>query len=242
MIFVPPFAEEMNRSKRMYVLCSRLLANAGVHAICFDFAGTGDSSGEWGEYRLTDWKANLTDTYNYVRRFSTKTSFVTLRDSALIAFELIKHANIKIERCVLWYPIDNREALIRQLIRMKIAAAMASDLKKITSKEVLSGIEQSGFLEVGGYHVRSYLLDEFRQQNVTNHIQAVLDRTHVHWMTTGKKQTSPHLPVCLSKLNLSEPQQTHMHLHQVEDVKFWMQQEVTISPKLLRETRQIFLT
>lgn len=149
MIFVPPFAEEMNRSKRMYVLCSRLLANAGVHAICFDFAGTGDSSGEWGEYGLTDWKANLTDTYNYVRRFSTKTSFVTLRDSALIAFELIKHANIKIERCVLWDPIDNGEALIRQLIRMKIAAAMASDLKKITSKEVLSGIEQSGFLEVG---------------------------------------------------------------------------------------------
>tara|TARA_B110000240_G_C13425650_1_gene421472 strand:+ start:552 stop:725 length:174 start_codon:yes stop_codon:yes gene_type:complete len=49
-IFVPPFAEEMNRSKRMYVLCARLLADAGIKSICFDFAGTGDSSGEWSDF------------------------------------------------------------------------------------------------------------------------------------------------------------------------------------------------
>tara|TARA_B110000238_G_C16067394_1_gene413366 strand:- start:879 stop:1052 length:174 start_codon:yes stop_codon:yes gene_type:complete len=49
-IFVPPFAEEMNRSKRMYVLFARLLADAGIKSICFDFAGTGDSSGEWSDF------------------------------------------------------------------------------------------------------------------------------------------------------------------------------------------------
>ena len=233
-IFVPPFAEEMNRSKRMYVLCARLLADAGIHSICFDFAGTGDSSGEWGEFNYAAWENNLVDVYRLAQKFSSKISLVCLRDSALISLNLIKQSEIQIDRCVLWDPVDNGEALVRQLIRMKIAAAMAGDLKKITTQEVLDEIEQSGFLEVGGYHVSSVLLETIKSKKINDYIEAALTSTDLHWMTTGKSSNNskPQLPVCLSKSNIDEHLLARLNLHAVNDVKFWMQQEVTISPIL----------
>ncbi|MDW3095259.1 MAG: hypothetical protein R8G33_06290 [Gammaproteobacteria bacterium] len=239
---MPPFAEEMNRSKRMYVLCARLLADAGIHSICFDFAGTGDSSGEWGEFNYDAWKNNLLDIYKLSEKFASKISLVCLRDSALISLNLIEQSDIQINKCVLWDPVDNGEALVRQLIRMKIAAAMAGDLKKITTKEVLEEIEGSGFLEVGGYHISSELLNTIKSKNINDYIQAVLSLTDLHWMTTGKSinGTKTQLPICLSKSKLDEHLLAKLSLHAVNDVKFWMQQEVTISPILLRETKRVF--
>ncbi len=242
-IFVPPFAEEMNRSKRMYVLCARLLADAGIHSICFDFAGTGDSSGEWGEYDYAAWKSNLVDVYRLAQKVSSNISLVCLRDSALISLDLIKQSDIQINKCILWDPVDNGEALARQLIRMKIAASMAGDLKKITTKDVLEEIEQSGFLEVGGYHVTSQLLDVIKSKKIIDFIEAALEITDLHWMTTGKSNhnAEPQLPICLAKSNFDEYLLGRLSLHAVNDVKFWMQQEVTISPLLLRETKQVFI-
>ena len=241
-IFVPPFAEEMNRSKRMYVLCARLLADAGIHSLCFDFIGTGDSSGEWGDFNYSDWKNNLIDVYRLAKKFAPKISLVTLRDSALISLNLIKQADIQIDKCVLWDPIDSGEVLIRQLVRMKIASAMAGDLKKITTKEVLESVEQSGFLEVGGYHVSSELINQIKAEKISDSIEAVLALTQMHWMTTGKSNSNDAMPICLSKLNLAESLLRQLTMHAVNDVKFWMQQEVTISPLLLRETKQVFVS
>jgi exosortase A-associated hydrolase 2 len=243
-ILVPPFAEEMNRSKRMYVLCARLLADAGIHAVCFDFAGTGDSFGEWGDFDYLDWKNNLVDVCQLAKKHSSKISLIAVRDSALISLELIKQAEIQIDKCVLWDPIDSGEVLIRQLIRMKIANAMAGDLKKITTQEVLDKIEQTGYLEVGGYHVASGLIDSIKTQKISDSIEAALASTELHWMTTGKSNsnTKQQLPINLTKLNLAENLLAQLTMHSVNDVRFWMQQEVTISPLLLRETKLVFLS
>lgn len=242
-IFVPPFAEEMNRSKRMYVLCARLLADAGIHSICFDFAGTGDSSGKWGDYSFQDWQQNLIDVYRWAKNITPTISLITLRDSALISLDLIKRNEIHIDKCVMWDPIDNGEVLIRQLVRMKIASAMADDLKKITTQEVTETIEKEGYLEVGGYHVSSNLIDAVRSQMIADSVEGVLDSTELHWMTTGKSisNAKQQLPISLTKLNLNEKLLAKLTLHSVNDVRFWMQQEVTISPLLLRETKKVFI-
>ncbi len=242
-IFVPPFAEEMNRSKRMYVLCARLLADAGIHSICFDFAGTGDSSGEWGDYSYQDWKQNLIDVYQFAKKITPTINLITLRDSALISLDLIKLNEIHIDKCVMWDPIDNGEVLIRQLVRMKIASAMADDLKKITTQEVSESIEKEGYLEVGGYHVSSDLIDCIKSQKISDGFEDALNSAELHWMTTGKSNNSAkqQLPISLAKLDLSEKLLAQLTLHSVNDVRFWMQQEVTISPVLLRETKKVFI-
>ncbi len=243
-IFVPPFAEEMNRSKRMYVLCARLLADSGIHAICFDYSGTGDSSGEWGEFSYSDWVGDLNDVYQYYSKAGKSISFVALRFGALVLTDAIADYDLNAARCVFWDPIENGEMLTRQLIRMKIAAAMADTSKKLTTQEIKDSIKNNGHLESGGYHISESLLDSINSKKITNSMASLLARTHIDWMTLGRYKDAENKWLAnsftASELDVSDLQDK-LTMHPVNDVKFWMQQEVTISPALLRATREMFI-
>ena len=241
-ILVPPFAEEMNRSRRMYVLCARLLANSGTHAVLFDFSGTGDSSGEWGQFSYNDWMGDIKHVYTHCSSFADNVSFIALRFGALILSDVISQSNIDVDRCIFWDPIENGEILIRQLIRIKIAAAMAVESKKLTTKEILADIESVGYLESGGYKISKSLIDDINSKRLSDLLESVLNYIEFDWMQLGKyaEAIKQWLPNSIVEKNLSQAQRNNIVMHPVNDVKFWMQQEVTIAPELLRETQRVF--
>ena len=241
-ILVPPFAEEMNRSRRMYVLCARLLANNGIHAVIFDFSGTGDSSGEWGQFCYSDWMGDIKHVYTHCSSFADNVSFIALRFGALILSDVVSQSDIDVDRCIFWDPIENGEILIRQLIRIKIAAAMADESKKLTTKEILDDIESMGYLESGGYKISKSLIDDINSKRLSDLIESVLDNIELDWMQLGKHSETKKqwLPNSIFEKNLSQDQCNKIVMHPVNDVKFWMQQEVTIAPELLRETQRVF--
>ena len=241
-IFVPPFAEEMNRSKRMYVLCSRLLADSGVHAFCFDYSGTGDSSGEWGDFSYSDWVEDLNQIYKYATNLSSKVSFIALRFGALVLADAIDQCDMDVDRCVFWDPIENGEILTRQLIRIKIAAAMADESKKLTTKEISQNIQETGYLESGGYYLSKSLIDDINSKKLASILESLLDKSELDWMLLGKHSqiNNMWLPNSFSEKDLPSNKVKNILMHPVNDVKFWMQQEVTISPELLRVTARVF--
>ena len=55
LIYLPPFAEEMNRSRRMAALQARSLAASGIGVLLLDLYGTGDSGGEFAAARWRIW-------------------------------------------------------------------------------------------------------------------------------------------------------------------------------------------
>src|SRR5947208_15350687 len=54
-VYVHPFAEEMNKSRRMAALQSRALAAAGHAVLQIDLHGCGDSSGGFGDASWAAW-------------------------------------------------------------------------------------------------------------------------------------------------------------------------------------------
>jgi len=50
-VIAPPFAEEMNRSRRMMVLLAIALAERGFGCLAVDPFGTGDSDGDFADAR-----------------------------------------------------------------------------------------------------------------------------------------------------------------------------------------------
>ncbi|HEY9550049.1 MAG TPA: hypothetical protein VIR45_11165, partial [Kiloniellaceae bacterium] len=56
LVYLPPFAEEMNRSRRMAALQARRLAALGVDDLLLDPFGTGDSAGDFGDARWEIWR------------------------------------------------------------------------------------------------------------------------------------------------------------------------------------------
>ena len=243
-ILVPPFAEELSRSKRMYVLCARLLANSGFHVICFDYSGTGDSSGEWGEFDYVDWVNDLKTVYQYANNYAAHVNFIALRFGALILADAIIQERLNTNRCIFWDPVEKGEQLTRQLVRMKIAATMADAAKKISSQEVKQSMQDEGFLESGGYHISSTMFDEISSKQIAPSVVPLLDQAHLHWMALGrhKEQTDIWLANSIARHELEEASVgIKLTMHAVNDVKFWMQQEVTLAPKLLQRTHEIFI-
>ena len=242
-ILVPPFAEEMNRAKRMYVLCARMLANSGYHVFFFDHSGTGDSSGEWGDFTYQDWLSDLTTIWQFANNIASDVSFIALRFGALLLADALANQQLVAEKCIFWDPIENGEILTRQLVRMKIAAAMADDAKKITSKEVMQAMQEKGFLESAGYHITHDMYEQINTKKLANDIASLIEKVDLHWMMLGKFKPGENkwLPNSVKPADIeSLATDNAITMHPVNDVKFWMQQEVTISPRLLQVTHQVF--
>ena len=239
-ILVPPFAEELNRSKRMYVLCARQLAAAGLHVACFDFTGTGDSYGAWESVSWPSWLENLSEVYHYLEDAGVSDiSVIALRLAALIVADSVTSHQLEFTKCLFWDAIEDGEGYIRQLIRLKIAAAMTEDSKALTSKDVLAELDDHGFLEIGGYHITAQLFDSIKQAKLKNSIETLVDATELHWMvlrSANQSISTPSYPLCLPE-NLRH----RVSMHTVLDTRFWMQQEVTIAPALLQKTGELFV-
>ncbi len=240
-VLVPPFAEEMNRSKRMYVLCARLLANSGLDALCFDYSGTGDSSGKWGEFSYDNWVSDLQDVYHFSKSLASDVSFIALRFGALIVADAIAAKQLSVKKCLLWDPLESGDVLTRQLVRMKIAAAMTDNAKKITSQSVMQMMENDGYMESAGYHISQSMFRDINDKKLASMIPALCDNVNMHWMSSAKPSAKGNVWLANSfkQEALTSQQMSNLHMHALGDVKFWMQQEVTIAPRMLQHTQRV---
>src|SRR6218665_17582 len=55
MLYLHPFAEEMNKTRRMAALQARALAQAGFEVLQLDLLGCGDSAGDFGDASWQGW-------------------------------------------------------------------------------------------------------------------------------------------------------------------------------------------
>jgi alpha/beta superfamily hydrolase len=59
LLVLPPFAEELNKTRRMLSLAARALQNAGHEVLLVDLYGTGDSAGDFADASFRGWSADL---------------------------------------------------------------------------------------------------------------------------------------------------------------------------------------
>src|SRR5712692_8651981 len=90
LIYLPPFAEEMNRSRRMAALQARELAAIGVGVVILDLYGTGDSEGDFRDARWSLWQSDVKATADWLeRRGRSARGLLGLRLGALLAVSVI---------------------------------------------------------------------------------------------------------------------------------------------------------
>src|SRR5437763_1590993 len=85
---VHPFAEEMNRSRRMAALQARALSALGYGVLQIDLYGCGDSSGDFGDAHWDLWKQDLAAGAAWLRqRLDQPITLWGLRLGALLAID-----------------------------------------------------------------------------------------------------------------------------------------------------------
>jgi alpha/beta superfamily hydrolase len=63
LVFAHPFAEEMNKSRRMVALAAGAFAACGWSTLQIDFTGCGDSGGDFEDASWAAWTADLHDAW-----------------------------------------------------------------------------------------------------------------------------------------------------------------------------------
>jgi exosortase A-associated hydrolase 1/exosortase A-associated hydrolase 2 len=170
-LFVPPFAEEMNRCRAMVSMQARAFSRLGIGTLVLDPTGTGDSCGNSSDGTWDQWHDDLKQGIEWLRRSANGCSTLWgARLGAIMATELAAE-DPGIDRLLFWQPVVQGKAHFTQFLRIRIAAEMAhrDGIKTTDELRKLSAANES--IEVSGYRVGPDLarrLDEIRLPSAPN--------------------------------------------------------------------------
>jgi exosortase A-associated hydrolase 2 len=158
-VYVHPFAEEMNKARRMAALQSRRLAAAGHAVLAIDLLGCGDSSGEFADARWDAWRRDVHAAVEWLRaRGAGAITLWGLRLGALLAADAARDPVAGLSQLLLWQPVASGEQFLTQFLRLQLAAEMLTGGAAQTGVSALRRTLAAGnALEIAGYELHPQL-------------------------------------------------------------------------------------
>lgn len=123
-VYVHPFAEEMNKSRRMAALQARALAAAGHAVLQMDLHGCGDSSGDFADASWEGWVDDVRLACDWLQQRSGSVPWLWgLRAGCLLAAEAA-HRSGAAHGLLLWQPVVSGRQYLQQFLRLKLAGGL----------------------------------------------------------------------------------------------------------------------
>jgi len=243
LLYVHPFADEMNKSRRVAALQARDLAAAGFGVLQIDLYGCGDSSGDFSDARWELWKQDLAAGHTWLAaRLGQPVSLLGLRLGALLALDYAKIPALPLARLVMWQPVQSGAIFLKQFLRLLTANDILSndeDTKKaadgVSLRDTLIGGQA---LEVGGYEIAPALGAAIDAQEAAN---LAVTCCPVDWFEVVSALSRPE-SMAVSRLSARWREQgVTLQMHRVVCLPFWATQEIAEAPGLVAATTQVLL-
>lgn len=181
-LFLPPFAEEMNKSRHIVASQARQLAAAGNRVMLLDLTGCGDAGGDFLD---ASWQVWLQDAMfaadTLVTMGAGKFHLWGLRLGALLACEL-SQARADVQKLVLWQPVLNGEQQIDQFLRLKTVATAVNSSVTFDRKTLWSELRAGRSMEIAGYELSSSMALELAKARLGDLKPAC---QVIHWLEVG---------------------------------------------------------
>ncbi|MDZ7829153.1 MAG: hydrolase 2, exosortase A system-associated [Halofilum sp. (in: g-proteobacteria)] len=153
LLLLPPFAEEMNKSRRMMARLGHALAERGWVTALVDPFGTGDSEGDFGEADWDTWRADAgTAAGALLERGVERLALCGLRTGALLALDGCRDLPLVPARLMLWQPVTNGRQFLTRFLRLRLAASMSGGERESTA-DLRARLEAGESLEIAGYEL-----------------------------------------------------------------------------------------
>jgi len=232
LVYVHPFAEEMNKTRRMAALQARALAALGYAVLQIDLHGCGDSDGEFGAARWEHWQDDLGAACTWLaERCGGPVGLWGLRLGALLALDYACSAQVAPARLVLWQPVHNGAAYLTQFLRLRLASDMLGEAESGGGTAALRRALAAGeSIEVSGYTLSPALADAIDRLDAAT----LVPPCPVDWFDLVATEERPISPGALRVA-----QAWHGHapvMHKVACPPFWSTQVIVESEALIAAT------
>lgn len=236
-IYVHPFGDEMNKSRRMAAMQARTLAASGFGVLQIDLFGCGDSSGEFCDARWDIWKRDLSFARNWLENsIAAPVSLWGLRLGALLALDFASDQAETIERMILWQPVISGELFLNQFLRLRMANEIlggAGAEKTMGTSTMRKYLASGETLEVAGYELASDLaaaIDSLKASKL------VIKKSTIHWFEIVAEPGRSMTPAGAKVLEEWKRSGVDPHVHLVPCPPFWATQEISECPELISAT------
>ncbi len=153
-LLVPPFAEEMNKSRHVLAALCRRLADAGHDVLMPDLYGTGDSEGDFGDATLETWRSDLDTAITHLGG-GEALGVVGLRSGALLATDLASRRTLA--SLTLLHPQTDGRQQLTQMLRLRLAAGLMGGGERETATQLRQRLAEGETLEIAGYRLSAEL-------------------------------------------------------------------------------------
>ena len=230
LLYLHPFAEEMNRSRRMAALAARALAGSGIGVLQVDLLGCGDSSGDFADARWDAWKADVRLARDWLHgRLGCPVGLWGLRLGALLALDCARESPRLFEQLLLWQPVTSGSACLTQWLRLRLAAGMVQDEGlRASTASLRDELRAGAALEIAGYTLAPELALAIDGLDAA----ALTPAQPVHWFEMIAAPGRAAAPASLRVIEGWRAKDAQVHMKLVCGQQFWATQEIAECPGL----------
>ena len=234
-VFIPPFAEEMNRCRSLVATQARSFARSGYDCTLIDFFGTGDSDGELVDCTLTVWYDNIRAAIESAQLESDAPVILWgLRLGGLLALDYASKNPGSIRDIILWQPVNAAKVYVTQMLRQRVASLMVRDLPPETTTEIRKRLNAGEIVEIAGYEVGGALLSDIEKIDVA--AIAEVCSGGVFWLEHVMERGKDIGVASRRAVDQLSDSGVPVDVHTFSDPPIWLIHERDFAPQLLAAT------
>ncbi len=234
-LYVPPFADEMNKSRRQAALQARRLAKQGFGTLLVDLYGTGDSDGDFLDARWDIWIEDLLDAIRWLeQRGMQQVILWGVRLGALLAVDLGQRLENQPMQIILWQPVVSGKLYTGQFLRLRAAAEMMAGDGGLNTATLRAQLQRGESVEIAGYDLHPELATEIESRDLRR--MPVSTGTRVNWfeVLAGTEQVIP--PVAEQVMATWLEAGVDVAVESAVGEQFWTTPEIAVVDELLDQT------
>lgn len=240
-VHVHPFAEEMNKSRRMAALQSRAMAAEGFAVLQIDLMGCGDSAGDFGDATWAHWVTDVVHAVGWLRqRHGGENPGATSpplwlwghRAGALLAVQAAQQLGVACD-LLLWQPATAGKTVLQQFLRLKVAGELLGGQTKAAMERMRGALSAGQAVEVAGYTLHPALCQGLEQATL---LPPTVPAGRVEWFEISPQDDAVLSPAAASHGERWAHDGWAVRTHLIKGPAFWQTTEIEDAPDLIDAT------
>ena len=239
-LYLHPFAEELNTTRRIVAQQARALAQAGFAVLQIDMQGCGDSSGDFAEATWSAWLDDAELGYRWLGKHAIGPAWVWgMRSGALLAAELVQRLQSTEQEPIhllFWPPVTSGAHMLQQFLRLHSASQwLGTGNSSPPTPSPAQQLAQGVSVPIAGYTLSPALAQGLSGARL--HPPASAAPGRLVWLEMSAQAATPLSPAAAQSLDVWRAAGWQVHAQTVTGPAFWQTVGIDTAPALLHATQ-----